>query len=112
MTFAERILAPLGRKLVAKTGNPFEKQVVFSIGHLKLQFDCVCPAYPDIKAMGCPLHHEGPGGSWPITDAKKIIATIQWSISSWITKVSNVESHGFTCDFFLCQKSQKDSNII
>lgn len=72
MTYAEKILVPLGYKFVAKNGDPFEKQVVLSIGHLKLQFDCVCPAYSTIKALGCPLHHDGPGGSWPISDAEKI----------------------------------------
>ena len=39
---------------------------------LKLQFDCNCPSYPNIKSLGCPLHHSGPGSSWPVDEAKKI----------------------------------------
>lgn len=68
MTYAERELSPLGFILVEGTEN----KVVFSLGHLKLQFDCCCPAFPNIKALGCPLHHSGLGSSWPVEEAKKI----------------------------------------
>ncbi len=74
MTYAERELRPLGFHLLSADADRvgFERKIVLSYGHLKLQFDCVCPAYPSIKALGCPLHHEGPGGSWPVTTAKKL----------------------------------------
>lgn len=80
MTFAEKILVPLGYKFVVKNGDPFEKQVVLSIGHLKLQFDCVCPAYPTIRALGCPLHSRWPwqflasNGSRENCDNRQIIS--------------------------------------
>ncbi len=72
MTYAERELQPLGFRTVSRKG---ENEIILSFDHLKLLFECVCPAYPSIKAMGCPLHHEGPGGSWPVDDAKKIVMT-------------------------------------
>lgn len=74
MTYAEKILIPFGYKFVAELGNPFKRQIVLSIGHLKLLFTCGCPAYPNIKALGCPLHHEGAGGSWPVIGAEKVVA--------------------------------------
>ncbi len=76
MTYVENELRPIGFKTESKQGNIFKQKVVLSIGHLKLRFDCVCPAYPTIKALGCPLHHDGPGGSWPVEEAKKIPVAI------------------------------------
>ena len=73
MTYAEQELKPFGFHLVEGGA----RSVVFALSHLKLRFDCACPAYPDIKALGCPLHHEGPGGSWPIIEAKKISAILK-----------------------------------
>jgi len=74
-TYAERKLLPLGFKIVGiEESCFFTQKIIFSIGHLKFQFDCICPAYPNIKALGCPLHHEGKGGSWPIMEAIKIAA--------------------------------------
>jgi hypothetical protein len=77
MTYAERELIPLGFGVVSKMTTPFAENVVLSYGHLKLRFDCSCPSYPHIKALGCPLHHEGPGSSWPIKEAKKIASAIK-----------------------------------
>ncbi len=76
MTYAEKELQPLGFHLSDTEVNSlgFARKIVLSFGHLKLQFDCVCPAYPNIKALGCPLHaHETPSpGSWPVEEAKKV----------------------------------------
>lgn len=69
MTCVENELLPLGFRSEERNS----KKVVLSIGHLKLLFDCGCPAYPKIIALGCPIHHPGsPGGSWPVEEAKKI----------------------------------------
>lgn len=78
MTYAEQELLPLGFYLAEKENDEigFARKIVLSFGHLKFLFECVCPAYPTIKGLGCPLHHDGPGGSWPIEDAKKIPAAI------------------------------------
>ncbi|NQT22794.1 MAG: hypothetical protein HQ579_05060 [Candidatus Omnitrophica bacterium] len=77
MTFAEKELLPLGFKLGAEKEDSmgFKISQIFFIGDSKLKFDCVCPSYPEIKALGCPLHHEGPGGSGPIEEAKKAVVT-------------------------------------
>lgn len=74
MTYAEHELQLLGFRLSATEVDSvgIERKIVLSHNHLKLQFDCVCPAHPSIKALGCPLHHEGPGGSWPVETAKKL----------------------------------------
>ncbi|MBI5732440.1 hypothetical protein HY967_00570 [Candidatus Jorgensenbacteria bacterium] len=81
MTYAEQELQPLGFHLLDTEADSvgFEKKVVLSFHHLKLQFDCVCPAYPRIKALGCPLHaHETSlPGSWPIEDAKKVATALK-----------------------------------
>lgn len=75
-TYAEQELCPLGFQLRSKS----DKQVVLSLGWFKLQFDCVCPAYPNIKALGCPLHHhetnDKNGGSWSIEEAKKLVTLV------------------------------------
>ena len=80
MTYAEKELQSFGFRLVSEKRDSvgFEQQVVLAIGHLKLLFDCVCPAYPSTKALGCPLHaHETSlPGSWPIEHAKKIPAAL------------------------------------
>lgn len=76
MTYVEKELQLLGFKTISKEGNIFKKRIVLSISHLKLQFDCNCPAYPSIRSLGCPLHHKGPGGSMPVEEAKKIPAII------------------------------------
>jgi hypothetical protein len=73
MTYVESQLQPLGFRFL--DGVP-DRSVVLSLGHLKFRFDCVCPAYPTIKALGCPLHHDGPGGSSPVDEAKKIPVVI------------------------------------
>jgi hypothetical protein len=76
MTYAERELLPLGFRLIDTKADTFghERQVILAFGNLKLLFDCVCPSYPAVKALGCPLHaHETSApGSWPVEDAKKI----------------------------------------
>jgi hypothetical protein len=83
MTYAERELLPLGFRLLTTKTNTFghELQIVLTFGSLKLQFDCPCPFYPTIKALGCPLHaHETSApGSWPVEEAKKIPATFRGS---------------------------------
>lgn len=69
MSYVEDELLSLGFRLEERS----DERVVLSINHLKLQFDCSCPAYPSIIALGCPIHHPGhPGGSWPVDLAKKI----------------------------------------
>ena len=79
MTYAERELQPFGFHLLDTEINSagFEKKVVLCFRHLKFQFDCVCPAYPIIRALGCPLHnHEAsssePGDSWPVAEARQV----------------------------------------
>ncbi len=76
MTYVEKELLPLGFHKESERRNDigFEEQIVLRFRHLKLQFDCVCPAYPSTKALGCPLHaHETSlPGSWPVEQAKKI----------------------------------------
>lgn len=89
MTYAERVLKPLGFNLIEQSViNPSERldredirpgireKVVLTFSHLKLQFDCVCPSHPHIKALGCPLHHEGLGSSWPVEEAKQAALVI------------------------------------
>jgi len=78
MTYVERELNPLGFQTVSREGYiGLERQVILSFSHLKFQFDCVCPAFPAIRALGCPLHHrEDFGGSWPVEEAKKVAAII------------------------------------
>ena len=73
MTHVEQELKPFGFNLVESS----QAKVVLSISHLKLQFDCVCPAYPNIKALGCPLHSTSPGSSWPVEEAKRIAPMIR-----------------------------------
>ena len=84
MTYVEQELLPMGFNVAEST----DKKVVLSLGHLKFQFDCVCPSYPSIKTLGCPLHHSGPGDSWPVYEAKKVAAK---------THGENKESH--VCGF-------------
>ena len=79
MTYVENELLPLGFHLVSKEERRpgFVHRVVLLISHLKLQFDCGCPAYPNIIALGCPIHHPGhPGSSWPVDLAKKLPAAL------------------------------------
>lgn len=73
MFYALEQLAPLGFSLV--TGN--DRQIVLQLGHTQLVFDCACPAYPEIKAMGCPLHHAGRGSSSPVCDAVVIAKALK-----------------------------------
>ena len=70
MTYAEKELLPHGYKLESISS----KHASFSLqnGFLVINLVCGCPAYPNIQAMGCPLHHHGPGGSWPIFEAINI----------------------------------------
>lgn len=74
-TYAERELKPHGwsrhESDTTKTGRN-DKEVRLRRGHLILLFECVCPAYPDIVALGCPLHHSGVGDSSPVIEAKRI----------------------------------------
>ncbi len=77
MTYVEKELQPLGFLLVRQDErHGVVTSVVLAIKHLNLVFNCGCPAYPNIRALGCPLHHDGPGGSWPVEDAKSIPATV------------------------------------
>jgi hypothetical protein len=69
MAYVEDELLPLGFRPEERN----DKRAVLSINHLKLQFDCGCPAYPSIIALGCPIHHPGyPGGSSSVEEAKEI----------------------------------------
>lgn len=78
MTYVERQLQGLGFHRVAeeKDSVGFEQAVILSIGHLRLQFVCCCPYYPSIRGLGCPLHHDGPGGSWPVYAARVLAALL------------------------------------
>lgn len=69
-TYAERELESLGYKVTSRTR---ESEVRLQReGQEEIVFTCACPVYPNIKALGCPLHHEGPGGSWPVVGAKEL----------------------------------------
>lgn len=71
MTYAENELLPLGFRSEVIS----DKKAVLSISRLKIQFNCGCPAYPNIVSLGCPIHHspEFPGGSRPIEEAKELL---------------------------------------
>lgn len=74
MLYVEKELHPLGfRTISVKKLGILEKQAVLAHGHYKLLFECICPAHPNIFAMGCPLHHQDIGGSHPVEAAKKIL---------------------------------------
>jgi hypothetical protein len=68
-TYAEKELVPLGYKLLIRNED---SQIVLAIGHTKVRFDCACPMHPQIRALGCPLHHDGPGDSFAVDDARRI----------------------------------------
>ena len=62
-TYAESQLAPYGYRVAARSG---EVSLTLERGERQVEFTCACPAFPLIKALGCPMHHPGPGGSWPV----------------------------------------------
>ncbi|HSX57956.1 MAG TPA: hypothetical protein VLE47_01630 [Candidatus Saccharimonadales bacterium] len=68
LTYIEEQLGVLGTLEQDRFGKSVA--ITLDIGKRKIRFPCSCPFYPRIKAMGCPLHHEGPGGSWPVEEAK------------------------------------------
>ena len=78
MTYAERELQPFGFRPTdeKRNGAGHTLSITLVVNHLMLLFRCGCPAYPNIKALGCPVHHDGPGGSWPVEIAKRIMAAI------------------------------------
>jgi hypothetical protein len=72
MFYAEQELAPLGFQLAdIVDGRVHTTSIIMSNTRLQLKFDCVCPAFPHVSAMGCPLHHKGAGTSSLVTDAKR-----------------------------------------
>lgn len=78
-TYAEHILLPLGFNLNEKVdtdatfNNP--QTVTLSLGHTEFVFTCVCPAAPQIRSLGCPVHHkcDDIGGSWPVERAREMV---------------------------------------
>lgn len=78
-TFAERRLEPLGYAVDERhERNVFTiDSVTMSFGEMVVRFECVCPAYPTIRALGCSLHHEGPGDSWPVVRAEELAMAAQ-----------------------------------
>lgn len=75
MTYAQAQLGPLGFRTTATKTNicGHEREVTLQCGDTTHTFNCVCPAYPSIMALGCPLHHDGPGSSGSVEDIKKFI---------------------------------------
>lgn len=77
--YAEKELVPLGYKVVKQDS----RHATFCLEGISIEvhvnLSCTCPAYPNIHALGCPLHHVGPGGSWSIEDAKRIAKTFHGS---------------------------------
>ena len=73
-TFAETRLSPLGFETVERheTRGYTVDSLTMQLGEIVVKFECVCPAYPTIKALGCSLHHEGPGDSWPVVRAEEL----------------------------------------
>lgn len=71
--YAEKELLQTGFKRVNEVGETriSSTAVTLSMGHTKIRFDCVCPSYPQIRALGCPLHTKF-GSSWPVEEAKCI----------------------------------------
>jgi hypothetical protein len=69
-TYAEIILEPFG--FSKGPNNQTQKNLTLVFQEHIVVFSCVCPSYPDIRALGCPLHHSGPGGSWPVEKEKSI----------------------------------------
>lgn len=69
-SYVEDQLLPLGFIRVDGVG---EKTVVLAIDSFRLEFRCTCPTWlPNVRAIGCPLHHNGPGGSISVEDAKRV----------------------------------------
>jgi hypothetical protein len=76
-TYVEKELLPLGfRTERVKIVDFLPRSVIMTIGHLKLLFECCCASYPSGRSLGCPIHHDGPGSSWPVDEAKKLPAII------------------------------------
>ena len=67
MTYAEYELRPFGYRVAEQS----QDRVSLQRGSDILHFACVCPSYPSIRALGCPLHHAGPGESGPVERAKR-----------------------------------------
>ena len=76
-TFVERRLAPIGFKTVERheARGFIVDEVVMQLGETVIKFECVCPAFPSIKGLGCSIHHEGPGDSWPVVRAEELATT-------------------------------------
>lgn len=76
MTHAEEELLPLGFRFVEKEESApgCVKKIILSISHLKLQFECDCPAYPHIKSLGCAIHanEAKSGGNFSVDEAKHL----------------------------------------
>jgi hypothetical protein len=73
-TYAEEKLKAIGFETLDKDIKPTGEidSVTMATGEFVVKFTCVCPA-PSIRKLGCPVHHDGPGGSWPVTRAAESI---------------------------------------
>jgi len=75
-TFAESRLRPLGFEVVERheTRNHAVDAVTMRLGETVVNFECVCPAYPNARGLGCSLHHDDhdPGDSWPVFRAEQL----------------------------------------
>lgn len=47
---------------------------------LSVEFECNCPAYPNIKSASCPLHHESPPGASSVEEAKETVGLVRVEI--------------------------------
>lgn len=69
-TYAERKLRGLGFR---EEHRDQERAVVLTNGRISLWFGCACPSHPSVTALGCPLHHNEPGDSWPVHAAVELM---------------------------------------
>lgn len=90
-SFAEAELAPRGFKLVREN----EKEVVLQFGHLKFLFECDCPAYPTTKGLGCPIHCNYTGGSWPVEKARGVAIFLDGMSKAKVSEVIGVYRQKF-----------------
>ena len=72
-TYLERELGVRGRLEVGF--GAVKDRLTITVRGERIEIECVCPAHPHITAMGCPLHHYGPGGSWPVEHLKAALTT-------------------------------------
>jgi hypothetical protein len=72
-TYAEKQLVPLGYEVKERGKNWL---ILSHCDYNDIRFlECVgCPDPPEYRKLGCPLHHDGPGGSWSITRAEEFVA--------------------------------------